>query len=70
MTDYPAPASSSTPTPADVKPAAAREERKAYLREAIAGITQQLKGPGISPVERLMLHEDRKDMRRELGELE
>lgn len=39
---------------------------RAELQTAIDGISATLKGPGISTQERLMLHEDRKDLRRML----
>lgn len=44
--------------------------RRAYVVQAIEGISAQLKGPGVSTAERLVLHEDRKDFRRELAEID
>lgn len=40
------------------------------IEAAIEGISLALKGPRISNAERLMLHEDRKDLRRKLDELD
>lgn len=39
------------------------------LEEAIAGISVQMKGPISSHTERMMLHGDRQDFKRQLAEL-
>lgn len=39
------------------------------IRTAIAEISARLKGPGLSNIERLLLHEDRKDLRARLAQL-
>lgn len=43
---------------------------RARILAAITEICDRLKGPGLSNVERLMLHEDRKDLRAELARIE
>lgn len=43
---------------------------KEQIQGAIEEICQTLKGPGISNEERLLLHEDRKDLRKLLAEQE
>lgn len=47
-----------------------REERMLWLRDAIRGITTDLRGHGIHPAERLMLNAERHDYRAELSRLE
>lgn len=42
--------------------------REEILRR-IEGISNDLKGPGIPHIERLLMHEDRKDLRQMLREL-
>lgn len=39
------------------------------LEEAIAGISVQMKGPLSSHTERMMLHGDRQDLKKQLAEL-
>ena len=43
-------------------------EREKAIEEAIAGICKAMKGP-LPNIERRMLHEDRKDLRKKLAEL-
>lgn len=45
------------------------ESRASELREVIAGITAQMRGP-LSNWERICLHHDRKDLRAELARIE
>jgi hypothetical protein len=44
-------------------------EREAII-DAIEAISQRLKGSGISYLERLLLHEDRKDLRAKLSAID
>jgi len=45
------------------------DSERERLTRAINGISETLKGPGLSNVDRLMLNEDRHDLRRRLIEL-
>jgi hypothetical protein len=51
-----------------MKEDAMNTERIKELEESIASISDKLKAPGISQLERLLMHEDRKDMRKELAQ--
>ena len=45
------------------------DSERERLTRAINGICETLKGPGLSNVDRLMLNEDRRDLRQRLAEL-